>query len=139
VLSGPPGSSKAQAHPGFMKVLKPLSPWRWLPFQSFSCLYCPCRHRGQVRQDRGGRFQPKAGLGTEASDIQVTWGPSLSHAAKTGPGGGCEKSKTSTSFPGCVAWWPSNLPLSHCSLPKLLRGRWPPSIGASADPRQGWP
>lgn len=33
---------------------------------------------------------------------------------------------------------PSNLPLFHCRLPKLLRGRWPPSIGASADPGQDW-
>lgn len=100
-----------------MKVLKPLSPWRRLPFHSSSCLYCPGRHRGQVRQDGGGRFQPKAGLGPEASDIQVTLGgPSLSHGAKAGPGGSCGRArdtKTPMPFPGCglVALQPSPLPL----------------------------
>lgn len=111
MLSGPPGSSKAQTHTGFMKVLKPPSPWRWLPFHSFSCLQCPCRYRGQVRQDGGGRFQPKAGLGTEASDIQVTRGPSLSHIAKTDTGGGCGKARD-TKTPPCLsqAVWPGGPP-----------------------------
>lgn len=68
---------------------------------------CPSRHHRE--SGRGGRFQPKAGLGTEASDIQVTWGPSLSHAAKAGPGEGHGEAGTPRPpmpFPERVAWWP---------------------------------
>lgn len=46
-------------------------------------------------------FSPKAGLGTEASDIQVNpGGPSLSHAAKAGKAG----TPRPHAFPRCVVW-----------------------------------
>lgn len=82
VLSDPPGPSKAQCHTGLKTVLR--TPRRWLPSE-LDLPVLPLQTSWGARQDRDDRFQPKAGLGTEASDIQVIWGPSLSHAAKTGP------------------------------------------------------
>lgn len=96
MLSDPPGPSLSHRAYEGAKDTREVAPVSRLRLPGL-----PLQMSRGARQDRGGRFQPKAGLGTGAGDIQVIWGPFLSHAATTGPGEG--HGEAGTPGPPCLS------------------------------------